>query len=117
MVCFGAKGNPSQVTIHQRPAVNASVVKAPTAICLERNRRREGAAQVPEFSIEHMAEVFEWPSTLGKTWEAQDEMKKTEDNHGGFCESLVFVGLFLLKNLYLLTLCQVFGRYFPQQLA
>ena len=66
--------------IHQRPAVNASVVKAPTAICLERNRCREGASQVPEFSIEHMAEVFEWPSTLGKTWEAQDEMKKTEDN-------------------------------------
>ena len=74
-----SKGKPSQVTsINVR--LNASVVKAPTAICLERNRRREGAAQVPEFSIEHMAEVFEWPSTLGKTWEAQDEMKKTEDN-------------------------------------
>lgn len=72
--------------------------KAPTAICLERNRCREGASQVPEFSIEHMAEVFEWPSTLGKTWEAQDEIKKPEDNPWRFLWKLS-AGLILLKDL------------------
>ena len=98
--CDLEPGKPVSSHIHQRPAVNASVVKAPTAICLERNRCREGAAQVPEFSIEHMAEVFEWPSTLGKTWEAQDEMKKTEDNPWRFLWKLsvcwfVFVKTFV----------------------
>lgn len=47
-------------------------LQAPTAVCLERNRRREAADRVPDFSIEHMAEVFEWPPSGGNTWEAQD---------------------------------------------
>ena len=50
----------------------APALEAPTAVCLERNRHREAADRVPDFSIEHMAEVFEWPPCGGNTWEAQD---------------------------------------------
>ena len=46
-------------------------LQAPVDLCLERNRLREPVAQVPEFSILHMAEVFEWPPEAGGTWEAQ----------------------------------------------
>ena len=50
----------------------APALEAPTAICLERNRYRDVADRVPDFSIEHMAEVFEWPPHGGNSWEAQD---------------------------------------------
>eukprot|EP00439_Symbiodinium_sp_Y106_P051350 s100_g6.t2 len=46
-------------------------LQAPVDLCLERNKLRKPAAQVPDFSIQHMAEVFEWPPEAGGTWEAQ----------------------------------------------
>ncbi|CAJ1365384.1 unnamed protein product [Effrenium voratum] len=46
-------------------------LQAPLDVCLERNQRRDLVARVPKFSIEHMAEAFEWPAR-GGTWEAQD---------------------------------------------
>lgn len=54
-------------------------IEAPKAVCLERNRGREAACRVPDFSIEHMAEAFEWPAG-GKTWEAQDRTKRNCNN-------------------------------------
>lgn len=46
-------------------------LQAPQKVCLERNAQRDGSQQVPEFSILHMAETFEWPQTGGNSWEAK----------------------------------------------
>eukprot|EP00933_Yihiella_yeosuensis_P041726 TRINITY_DN3612_c1_g5_i2.p1 TRINITY_DN3612_c1_g5~~TRINITY_DN3612_c1_g5_i2.p1 ORF type:complete len:327 (-),score=73.61 TRINITY_DN3612_c1_g5_i2:187-1167(-) len=45
-------------------------LESPKQVCLERNRGRPASGQVPDFSIEHMAEVFEWPKETGTSWEA-----------------------------------------------
>ena len=34
---------------------------------------------MPDFSIEHMAEVFEWPPSTGKSWEAQEGISSMID--------------------------------------
>ena len=50
---------------------------------------------------------------LGSSGQSGRKQKKTM---AVFCESLVFVGLFLLKHVYFLTLCQVFGKHFPHSM-
>lgn len=55
---------------------------APTDACLERNRARDAAARVPDFSVEHMAEVFQWPRTEGGSWEALPLVSTTLDSGG-----------------------------------
>lgn len=47
---------------------------APKEVCLERNSGRAAASRVPDFSIHHMADVFEWPRESGESWEARDSI-------------------------------------------
>lgn len=49
-------------------------LQASPEICLERNRARPPSGQVPDFSIRHMADVFEWPRLEGKSWEAHQQV-------------------------------------------
>eukprot|EP00929_Paragymnodinium_shiwhaense_P120701 TRINITY_DN92724_c0_g1_i1.p1 TRINITY_DN92724_c0_g1~~TRINITY_DN92724_c0_g1_i1.p1 ORF type:complete len:330 (-),score=70.76 TRINITY_DN92724_c0_g1_i1:12-1001(-) len=46
-------------------------ITACPSTCLQRNASREPLQRVPDFSIEHMAESFEWPAEGGKSWECQ----------------------------------------------
>lgn len=49
-------------------------LRAPEDVCLERNRCRHGSNRVPDFSIKHMAEVFEWPRCPSETWEGRGKV-------------------------------------------
>lgn len=57
-------------------------LQAPLELCLERNARRPPASRVPDFSVRHMAEVFQWPSVDGKTWEARAFVSILLDSSG-----------------------------------
>ena len=91
-------------------------------MCLERNRHRQTADRVPDFSIEHMAEVFEWPPCGGNTWEAQDRplclgLKSPPDDFvleisriysiSGF----VYVLIYFVFSRYVLSISMLFARY------
>mmetsp|Transcript_40554 Transcript_40554/g.87497 ORF Transcript_40554/g.87497 Transcript_40554/m.87497 type:complete len:737 (+) Transcript_40554:3-2213(+) len=52
-------------------AFHQVLLTASAEVCLLRNASRIGTARVPDFSIRHMAEVFEWPSLEGTNWEAK----------------------------------------------
>ena len=64
-------------------------LQAPEEVCLERNRLRDAHAKVPEFSIRHMAEVFEWPPEAGGTWEAQEGISTLIDSSLTSAEQVV----------------------------
>eukprot|EP00928_Gymnodinium_smaydae_P070878 TRINITY_DN54624_c0_g1_i1.p1 TRINITY_DN54624_c0_g1~~TRINITY_DN54624_c0_g1_i1.p1 ORF type:complete len:329 (-),score=62.96 TRINITY_DN54624_c0_g1_i1:48-1034(-) len=53
---------------------------APMELCLSRNSSREPSQQVPDFSIRHMAEAFEWPRSAGSSWEALEPVTTTIDS-------------------------------------
>jgi len=55
-------------------------LQAPQEICLARNAQRDGSQQVPEFSIHHMAETFEWPQIGGSSWEAKASVSTLLDS-------------------------------------
>jgi len=55
-------------------------LQAPQEVCLERNAQRDGSQQVPEFSILHMAEAFEWPLIGGSSWEARASVSTLLDS-------------------------------------
>eukprot|EP00927_Polykrikos_kofoidii_P074270 TRINITY_DN70256_c0_g1_i1.p1 TRINITY_DN70256_c0_g1~~TRINITY_DN70256_c0_g1_i1.p1 ORF type:complete len:373 (+),score=55.52 TRINITY_DN70256_c0_g1_i1:127-1245(+) len=61
------------LAIENRFAFRQVFLQASVQTCLERNSGRPPISQVPEFSIRHMAEVFEWPHVSANSWEALNQ--------------------------------------------
>ena len=52
----------SRVRLQNVEELNCVCFKTPTKVCIERNRKREGRARVPDVAIYSMAKVFDMPT-------------------------------------------------------
>lgn len=61
-----------RLAVAHRACFRQVFLRVGTEVCVARNGARSAAARVPDFSIRHMAEVFEWPSGTARAsapWE------------------------------------------------
>jgi len=66
----------------QRCGFHQVFLSAPTSVCLDRNKSRDLASRVPDFSIQHMADSFEWPQDGGVgdgSWESRASLSTVID--------------------------------------